>query len=89
MCFMLSCPLPHRTYTIKFMNVINFDSENLEIDWISFNIEGFTDYKIIADRLSKHFTPYFFIDDKPGNESCALQKKYKVFIRQYTGSKGY
>ena len=30
------------------MSVINFDSENLVVDWISFNLEGLTDPKRVA-----------------------------------------
>lgn len=34
------------------MSVTNFDSENLKVDWVSFNLEGFIDTRIIAGRLS-------------------------------------
>ena len=47
----------------KNMSVINFDSENLKMDWISFNLDGLIDPKIIADRLLKYFTPHVLIDD--------------------------
>ena len=40
------------------MSVTNFDSKNLKVDWISFNLEGFMDPRIIAGRLSKYFTPH-------------------------------
>jgi len=33
------------------MNVINLNSENLVVDWISFNLEGLMDPRTIADRL--------------------------------------
>ena len=71
------------------MSVTNFDSENLKVDWISFNLEGFMDPRIIARRLSKHFTPHVLMDDVPSIGFHGLKKKYKVSIRQYTGSKGY
>ena len=45
------------------MNVINLNSENLVVDWLSFNLEGLMDPGIIANRLSKHFTPHVLIDD--------------------------
>jgi hypothetical protein len=45
------------------MKLLNFDSENLALDWISFNLEGLIDPKIIAYRLSKYFTPHVLIDD--------------------------
>jgi len=71
------------------MKSLNFDSENLALDWISFNLEGLINPRVIADRLSKHFTPHVLIDDVPWIGYHGLNKKYKVFIRQYSGSKGY
>jgi hypothetical protein len=47
------------------MSVINLDSENLQLDWISFNLEGLIDPKIIAGRLLKYFTPHVLMDDLP------------------------
>ena len=47
------------------------------------------DPRIIAGRLSKYFTPHILIDDVPITGFHGLKKKYKVSIRQYTGSKGY
>ena len=44
---------------------------------------------IIAHRLLKYFTPHVLIDDVPSIGFHGLKKKYKVSIRQYTGSKGY
>ena len=71
------------------MSVITLDSENLQLDWISFNLEGLTDLKIIAGRLLKYFTPHVLMDDVPSISYHGLKKKYKVSIHQYTGSKGY
>jgi len=71
------------------MNVTNLNSENLVVDWLSFNLEGLMDPGIITNRLSKHFTPHVLIDDVPTIEFHGLKKKYKVSVRQYTGSKGY
>ena len=71
------------------MKSLNFDSANLALDWISFNLEGLMDPRIIADRVSKHFTPRILIDDESKIGYHGLKKKYKVSIRQYTGSKGY
>ena len=71
------------------MKLLNFDSENLALDWISFNLEGLIDPKIIAYRLSKYFTPHVLIDDVPSIGLHGLKKKYKVSLRQYRGSKGY
>ena len=71
------------------MNLTNFDSENLKVDWISLNLKGLVDTSIFASRLSKYFTPHVLIDDVPSIGFHGLKKKYKVSIRQYTGSKGY
>jgi len=65
------------------------NSENLVLDWLSFNLEGLMNPRIIANRLSKHFTPHVLIDDVPTIGFHGLKKKYKVSVRQYTGSKGY
>lgn len=56
------------------MNVITLDSENLIVDWPSFNLEGLMDSKIIAHRLSKHFTPHVLMDDMPSIGFHGLKK---------------
>lgn len=71
------------------MAKISFNSENLKVDWVSFNLKGLVNTEIIADRLSNYFTPHVMIDGKPEIRFHCLQKKYKVYIHQYTGSKGY
>ena len=71
------------------MSVITLDLENLQLDWISFNLEGLIDPKIIAGRLLKYFTPHVLMDDVSSIGYHGFKKKYKVSIHQYTGSKGY
>lgn len=71
------------------MKLLTFDFQHLDVDWISFNIQGLTDPKRIASNLSKYFTPHILMDDVPSIGFHDLKKKYKVSIRQYTGSKGY
>lgn len=58
---------------------ISFDSENLVVDWVSFNLEGLEDSKIIAGRLSKYFTPHVLIDGVPEIVFHGFRKKYKVY----------
>ena len=70
-------------------NKLTFKSESLVVDYISFNLEGLMDPRIIAGRLSKYLTPHVLIDGVPSIGFHGLKKKYKVSIRQYTGSKGY
>jgi len=71
------------------MTLTNFDSENLKVDWLSFNLEGLVDPGIIANHLSKHFIPHVLIDNVPSISFHGLKKKYKVSVRQSTGSKSY
>ena len=44
---------------------------------------------MLAYRLFKHFTPHVLMNDVSRIGYSGLNKKYKVSIRQYTGSKGY
>ena len=71
------------------MKLLNFQSQNVVVDWISFNIQGLPDPIMIACRLSKHFTSHVLMDDVPSIGFHGFKKKYKVSIRQYTRSKGY
>lgn len=71
------------------MSVITLDSENLQLDWISFNLEGLIDPKIIASRLLKYFTPHILIDDVPSIGYHGFKKKYKVSINRFKILKGY
>ena len=71
------------------MKLLNFESQNLMIDWISFNIKGLPNPGTIASGLSKHFTPHVLIYGEPHMSYHGFQKKYKVSIRQYTGSKSH
>ena len=71
------------------MKFLTFDSQHLDVDWLSFNIQGLTEPKTIASNLSKYFTPHVLIDDVPSIGFRGFKKRYKVSIHQYTGSKGY
>ena len=66
------------------MTKISFNSENLKVDWISFNLKGLRNTRIIADHLSNYFTPYVMIDGKPEIGFHDLRKKYKVYIHPNT-----
>ena len=44
---------------------------------------------MLVRRLSKNFTLHVLIDDVDSIGFHGLKKKYKVSIRQCTGSKGY
>ena len=47
------------------MKFLNSQSQNVVVNWISFNIKGLPDPLIIARRLSKHFTSHVLMDDVP------------------------
>ena len=57
--------------------IINFKSENLLVDWISFNIQGLMDPRIIARRLLKYFTPHVLIDNVPSIGFRGLKKSIR------------
>lgn len=71
------------------LNKLSFESENLQVDWISFNIQGLPDVHKLALGLTQYFTPRVFIDDVPTIGFSGYKKKYKISVRQYRGSKGY
>ena len=58
----------------------NFKSENLVVDWISFNIQGLPDPTLIASGLSKYFTPHITSDDKPSISYHGLKKSIKFLF---------
>ena len=67
--------------------MISFNSENLVVDWISFNIQGLTSetgVKRVANRLSSHFTPLIVIDNEFRVGYSGLKNQYNVSLRQYT-----
>ena len=70
-------------------NKLSFESEDLVIDWISFNIQGLPDANNLGLGLTKYFTPRVFIDDVLTIKFSGYKKKYTVSVRQYTGSKGH
>ena len=60
--------------------------ENLEVDWLTLNIPGFTDPLRIANRLCKYFQPNVIIDGKEKISFYGVRKNYKVSVLQYTES---
>ena len=71
------------------MKLLNFNSQHLDVDWISFNIQGLADPQTIASNLSDYFTVHGLMDNVPSVGFHGLKKKYKVSIRPYTESNGY
>ena len=59
---------------------LTFQFENLVVDWISLNLEGLMDPRIITGRLLKYVTPHVLIDDVLNIGFHGLKKKYKVSI---------
>jgi hypothetical protein len=65
---------------------MNFDSENLVVDWISFNLEGLTDPETIARRLFSRFNISITMDDQSKVRFSDLRNRYDVLICQYKKS---
>ena len=63
------------------MTYINFNSEDLVFDWMSFNLAGLTDLKLLAQRLF----PYFNVSVVTENQSqiyfSDCQNSYTVLLR--------
>ena len=64
------------------MKLLTFDSQHLDVDWISFNIQGLTDPKTIASNLSKYFTPHVIMDDVLSIGFHGFKKSIKCFSFQ-------
>ena len=70
-------------------NKLTFESQNLVVDWIGFNIEGLTDLEPIANYLSESLgfnsTIVKKINGKWKSESLNYDKlnKFQVSFRQY------
>ena len=62
---------------ISTMKLLTFDSHHLDVDWISFNIQGLTDPKTIASNLSKYITPHILMDDVPSIGFHGLKKSIR------------
>ena len=58
-------------------NKLSFKSKNLEVDWISLNLKGLMDPRIITDHLLKYFTPHVVIDDAPSIRFHGLKKSIR------------
>ena len=71
------------------MKLLNFQSRNVIVDWISFKIDGLPNLRVITEGLSTYFILHVLIDCKPYMGFHNFKNPYKVSIRQYTGSKSY
>jgi len=67
---------------------MTFESENLVVDWLSFNIQGLTgeaNLRRIADHLSRYFTPSILMSNGSKMGYVGLRKKYRVSLMEWTG----
>ena len=64
------------------MGLLNFESENLVVDWISFNLEGLIDPKRISSLLISHFNASITMEDQSKLRFSDRRNKYYVSIRQ-------
>ena len=76
------------------MTVFNFDSENLAVDWLSFNIQGLmgeAHLKRIATHLSRYFTPSILMSDgsKTGITDFFANDEKQVVINALIQYGGY
>lgn len=77
-------------------NRLNFQSENLTVDWIGFNIQGLVDRKLV-ERIAKYFFQKFgfnstFALGSHGKQETLfydLRNKYQVYFRAYKYSDIY
>ncbi|MEJ2242831.1 MAG: hypothetical protein P8Y18_11945 [Candidatus Bathyarchaeota archaeon] len=69
-------------------NKLSFESENLVVDWIGFNIQGLIDPKPIANYLFQNFGFNYTIEKringkwKSESSNSARQNQFKVSFRQ-------
>jgi hypothetical protein len=77
-------------------NKLSFESENLVVDWIGFNIQGLVDRKQV-ERIAKYFFQNFgfnstFAIGSDGKEETLFhdsKNKYQVYVRAYRYSDIY
>ena len=65
---------------------INFNSEGLVVDWISFNLAGLTDPKLLAQRLLPYFNVSVVTENKSLMYFSDCQISYNVLLRQFRKS---
>ena len=65
------------------MTIIDFDSENLVVDWISFNIQGLMGEANLRRMAGYRFTPLITMSDGSKIGYSGLRNKYKVCLREY------
>ena len=74
-------------------NKISFESENLQVDWIGFNLQGFSDVKPIANYLFQNFgfnsTFALGSDGKQEILFSNSKNKFQVYFRAYRYSDIY
>lgn len=63
---------------------VNFESENLIVDWISLNIANFRDSKVIGDRLFPYFNISITMNDQSRIRFFDQRNIYNVRSVTYT-----
>jgi len=66
------------------MKFLTFDSQHLDVDWLSFNIQGLTEPKTIASNLSKYFTPHVLIDDVSSTFAISVTDRFLFSFKFFT-----
>ena len=65
------------------MTNISFNSEDLVVDWISFNLAGLTDITLLTHRLLPYFNVSVVTENQSQIHSYNCRNSYNVLLRQY------
>lgn len=67
----------------KSMTNISFNSEDLVVDWISFNLAGLTDITLLTHRLLPYFNVSVVTENQSQINFYNCRDSYNVLLRQY------
>ena len=65
------------------MTNISFNSEDLVVDWISFNLAGLTDITLLTHRLLPYFNVSVVTENQSQIHFSNCRNSYNVLLRQY------
>jgi hypothetical protein len=72
---------------MKNMSIVNFNSENVQVDWFGLNISGAFNIKKMTKYLfEKGFNCFIFFNDEPKYSYCCFKNNHKVYLREYNTS---
>lgn len=62
------------------MTLLNFEFQDLVVDWININIQDLPDPKVVASGLSNYFTSQVLINGKPKLSYHGFKKNIKFLF---------